>query len=834
MFNLKKITQRSLAFLTLIAILACGPVLDIDEFVSFFQPESASVDLQYYSYFFSRHANWGHGEGYQLSDRFPSSNSTSNSIDMVWAKRKEDKLFTKADETYLELANEAPGSYPDSLTRLKYLSSGLLKTLQTNYAHTKDYFLKERYGYLMVRYAFYMSLSDKTVDYFNIFVKPLKRKSFISNWALSYKAGAELRLRQDAQSFYDFAMVTLNEPDEGDYPFRMTRSFLTIPLKESLKLCRNNKEKAAVYALASVQRYIDALPYLEQIYQLDPQNPLLELLVTREINKNESIALGMPQEPDFRRRQPDLPLKNILEKDISPYFQKLRIFVEKCSKLPQYQQTAFWETANAYMAWVVRDFEGAKVYLSNAKSLKTNNKYLSNQILLQEMLLSASTMEALTPELEAQWIGYLEKFTYPKNYQHNFAFLKATQLMRQHYQAIIKPPSKSWWQFLDDKSTTQIKDIPAKLFLLTTAGTGENFYARFEKRNKDDYARNHLYPSSNHSLYSIEDSTSLNTIQQVSDFVLSPKTETDKRFVRLSGITKPYILSVLGKKRFKKQLYAEAAQAYAQVPKSYWETDSWDDNDKLQKDYFFKTNPFVVDEVGYHKDSVSTPTALCQKMAMFKRRTQQNPKDAEAWLGLALGTYNVSYYGKWWLMSKKYWSAIEPHEDYKTEYNHETGKDDKTNYFAVWGKLDEKDNYYNLNLTLAFCKKAIEVAKDKNLAAKATYLAAQCFVKDHKYDDEIGEKKDLKSKRYFYNLLKTKYSDTEFEDQIIRECATYDIFVNGRQTLSAHEENVNNPQTEEVNIVAPEPQITDSSDDLWMIFLFLGFVCLMIWVAEEL
>jgi hypothetical protein len=45
---------------------------------------------------------------------------------------------------------------------------------------------------------------------------------------------------------------------------------------------------------------------------------------------------------------------------------------------------------------------------------------------------------------------------------------------------------------------------------------------------------------------------------------------------------------------------------------------------------------------------------------------------------------------------------------------------------------------------------------------------------------------------------------------------------------------VDNPQTEEVNInPLPEPQTTDSSDELWWIFGFLGFVGLMIWVAEE-
>jgi hypothetical protein len=834
MFNLKKITKRSLAFFTIIAILACGPVLDIDEFVSFFQPESSSVDLKYYSYFFARNTNWGDGEGYGRYEY--TANTQPDYNGQIWAKRKENKSFTKADETYLELANEAPGSYPDSLTRLEYLSSGLLKILQTNYAHTKDYFLKERYGYLIVRYAFYMSFSEKTVEYFNVFVKPLKRKSYIANWALSYKAGAELRLKQDAQSFYDFAQVARNEPDRGNYPFNSTRVFSVIPLKESLRLCQNNKEKAAVYALASVQRFIDALPYLEKILELDPQNPLLELLVTREINKNEFIAMGSPKYPRsaLRDGKPFLPLGNALTKDISPYFQKLRILVEKCSKLPQFQQNPFWETANAYMAWVVRDFDSANVYLSNAKSLKTNNKDLTNQILLQEMLLSASTMEALTPELEAQWIGYLEKFAYPKNYQQNFAFLKATQLMRQHYQAIIKPQPKSWWQFLDNKSTTQIKDIPAKLFLLAAASSAQTLDRRMKKLSeKDDFL---FYPDSNHSLFAIEDSTSLNMMQEVANFVNKPQSVFEKKLIKLSGIDRNYAMSGLGMKFLQKQEYAKAAQAFASIPKQFWvEYFRWNTEKWKEEDYFFKTNPFKVNNISLtnFKDSIFTPVAFCQKMATFKKRVEQDENDTEAWLGLAIGSYSIGYFGDWWLLSRRYHTGI---PDFKHEgYSWDESKEPITNRFAVWERLDAKDNYHNQNLTLSYCNKCIAKSKDKNIAAKAAYLAAQCwFVKGDNEDGKKNKMKGKESRTHFYNLLKTKYSDTEFEDQIIRECATYDIFVNGRQTLSAHEENVNNPQTEEVSIVAPEPQTTDSSDDLWLIFLFLGFVCLMIWVAEEL
>jgi hypothetical protein len=326
-------------------------------------------------------------------------------------------------------------------------------------------------------------------------------------------------------------------------------------------------------------------------------------------------------------------------------------------------------------------------------------------------------------------------------------------------------------------------------------------------------------------------------MQDVANFVNKSTSVVDRKLIKLSGIDRNYAMSGLGMKFLQKQQYAKAAQAFTSIPKKFWvEYFRWNDKEWTNEDYFFKTDPFKVNNISLSnfKDSVSTPIAFCQKMASFKKRVEQDDNDAEAWLGLGIGSYNIGYFGNWWLLSRRYHAGI---PDFKHEgYSWDENKTPLTNRFAVWERLDAKDNYHNQNLTLTFCNKCIEVSKHKNIAAKAAYLAAQCwFVKGNNEDEKKNRMKSTESRTHFYNLLKTKYSDTEFEEQILRECATYDIFVNGKHTLYTHEETVNSSsQNEETDTVTPEPQTTDLSDDLWLIFLILGFVFLLIWVAEEI
>jgi hypothetical protein len=314
----------------------------------------------------------------------------------------------------------------------------------------------------------------------------------------------------------------------------------------------------------------------------------------------------------------------------------------------------------------------------------------------------------------------------------------------------------------------------------------------------------------------------LNTMRIVANYVLFPKTEIDKRIIKLSGLDKNYVLSGLGMKLLKNHNYKEAGQVFSRVSLNFWEVYDWE-VDRNKNYYFFRTNPFRTENQENLKDSVGTPAAFCKKMSSYQDRVLRNSKDGEAWLFLAIGSYNISYYGNWWMLSRRYINTGKA--NYKIdriEINFCDFREIKTNRFAVWEKLDAQDNYHNLHQTLAYCNKCIAVSKDKNIASKAAYLAAECMVHLGKYESKGKQR----SRNYFYNLLKTKYSDTEFQKQVIQECATYNAYVNGVSTIiSTPKEEVLVEKQEDIQPeILPQNPLPAKIILSFLALIFVGFL----------
>jgi hypothetical protein len=825
--SLRRFVKNPLFVVGILLILACGPMLEPDEFVSFFQPQSSDTRPKEYGFFLSPNIIWG------MYDY--NSNDVSDSIEnaLAWKKYELSPMSeSKENNTYLALAKAVSGEMIDLQKPVQ--SSKLAINLLHNYKQVPSAFLKERYAYLMVKEAFYNHQWAKAVSMYSLYLKPLSNKSFISDWAKLYVAGSKWHLKKTAEAYYDFAQVARNNKAKRHEAMSNIIYFDTIPLKDALKLCKTNQEKAAVYAFASIHRFVDALSYLEKIIELDPQNPLLEFLVAREINKNERTAMGAPLYPRgyLRDGKPFLPLANVLDKDVSSYFSRLRVFVDKCETQPHLAKSPFWKTASAYMAWIVNDFDAAKQKLQTARQMPTDNPWLRNQQLLQEMLLSASTMKTLTPEVENQWWEYLEKFQYVETHQQNFAFLKATQLMRNQYKTVVTPSKKRFWQTFNLSKPLAINNITAKLYLLAAAGSAQTKDKLDEKKFKNGNSDG-LWPNANHSLYAIEDSASLRTIQAVARFVLKPLNEADRRLIRLSGLSKNDILSSLGMKLVEAQQYKQAAKVFVYVDSLYWAYSHWDyEKEKnVISDYFFRTQPFVIFSVVL-ADSLKklTPTAFCQRMESFQTRTQQNPNDAEAWLGLAVGKYSISYFGDWHKLSRKGETS-----SYITNYqvDEQFGNEDMpTKRFAVWQKIDAQSNYHNLKQTIAHLQKVIATTKDRNVAAKAVYLLASIEIEKNGRDLYSDKKKEFENKlKKYYTQLNEKYRDTPFVQEVIGECIYLDNFIHNKDIITTSQYEPSAEIAPVIESYKPSPRTPLAN--IILLSMAAGLAVLMYWGTRQ-
>ncbi len=801
----------------ILLLMACGPEpFDYDEFKSFFAPESAKNEAQFHSYNFTSQFLYD----YNLWDSEDKADFSQIENTRAWAnyagvaeKTVTDELYTKADSKsttgltdalkqkgkveaaeYLSIARSIEtadfGKGEGDTTNNNY--DDWLKQAQSKYTQTKDTFLKERWAYQAVKLADMGGNPQKSIELYKTLVQPLSQKTFISDWARSRMAGACMHAGDSTQAYYHFSQLFVEAPTRRTTANISLRIYLPKVQDEAIKLCKNDTEKANVLAATAVLPFQDGLPMLEQIRDLDVNHPLLEFVMAREINKNEEFFYTNWEDLKYSYWSMDSTKKQNLKKDAPDYFTKLLDFSLESAENPALKNSPFWYTAAAYLTFIAQDYPKANELLQKAKAIPTNDKGVQDQIAMQEMILAVSESPVVTPEMEKKVIPLLERFARSDNFRTANNFNAACRILAAKYYGIsstndfseggeLRPrknakPVKAnkplgWFAscFGKKEDNTDVKASPearAKAFLVSLL---TSYQLGYHKQEEGWVAMADFRSSSDQ--YAIEDSTSSVTINYALNyFAKNNHTDFDKRLIKLSGLDNNYLYTVLGRRALAEHQYAKAAEAWKHISPEVWEAEPY-------KTYL-DVNPFHLNGQGEPnpKETV-TPMSFALRMAELQEKVNKNPKDYESWLLLGCGSYNMSYFGNSWILLRRAWSGGE--------------------------QKNETDDYYTSEKALYYFDKAMNVAPDAENAARACYLAAACqkiryeltysLMYDGVYSLPDGEREkreteiaktleNLRKEKYatYFNLLKTKYQQTNYEDQLIKECSTYKDFLAGK------------------------------------------------------
>jgi hypothetical protein len=129
---------------------------------------------------------------------------------------------------------------------------------------------------------------------------------------------------------------------------------------------------------------------------------------------------------------------------------------------------------------------------------------------------------------------------------------------------------------------------------------------------------------------------------------------------------------------------------------------------------------------------------------------------------MGLGLYNMSYFGYAWNVLDYFRSG----SSVKAE-RLENSSD------MVEHPLFANGNRENLDVSkaLGYFEKAISMSTDKELSARATFMAARCEQKMSHVTKTVNKKK-------YFALLKTKYKDTQYYYKVIESCKYFKYYVN--------------------------------------------------------
>ncbi|GAB3957632.1 hypothetical protein GCM10028805_50700 [Spirosoma harenae] len=803
---------------------ACGPSFDPNEFMSFFLPESANTPQSDRPYMFSPQfyadsewdvmdeedtivvdenvRAWAKYTGGDISETVVSQAVYGEKPDAVGKLTSALKPTKTAAIDYLKFAwtvddgQSNPWSAdaaPIDSTRLPQLINDAKNAYQT----TSDAFLKERYAFQTVKLASELGDYKQAQKLYDQLVNPLSSKSFISDWALCRRAGASLSLGDTALAIYEFAQVFDRCPSRRIAAENSLRKYGIKFHDESLQYAKTDKERAAVYALCAIQPGQDGLDLLKALVHLSPKNPLVELVMAREINRNEYYFFTPSENYYNDGTMSTMDSSGFVGRkaEALTYFDKLREFAIQSAENKELGDGAFWYTAGAYLDYIGKDYETAQKHLDQASQLPTKNPNLKKQIAVQRMLLLAAQTDKITPEVENKLIGYLEEFDTTGNFRLNNAFVATCKQFADLYQE--KTASKGGWLSGCSRSKTPEVEGPnlAKAYLLTMLTTqgGENgYFASVADPN------------------TIQDTLAPVVVQQTIAYATQTNpTDFDKRLLKLSGLTNDYLNLLFGRRLMSEHRYAEAADAFAKVDPKTWENENFS--------MFFGKNPFAVkmpqlsasaQQVEDNPDATKktkhmagavnfpaepeenpyTPLTFAKRMAELEQqaKTASGDKAAELYYQLGCGAWNLSWYGNAWLIQRAYWSGAEP-----ILYDLPTDPTEKQKRFEALANTD----YYTTTYARSYFEKSAKAAKTQSIADRSAYMAARCEENafnlqksieqtrnGYVYDEDstfVKKMQALRKSKYsqFFNEYVNNHTRTMFHQEMIRECAMYNDFL---------------------------------------------------------
>jgi hypothetical protein len=228
-------------------------------------------------------------------------------------------------------------------------------------------------------------------------------------------------------------------------------------------------------------------------------------------------------------------------------------------------------------------------------------------------------------------------------------------------------------------------------------------------------------------------------------------------------------LMVLSKNQFNTEI--QALYATWLMTLNEWEAaeKAWQEIPLADIELFGKSNPFVerLNEcvhcpVKSNERQLTKPQIVAEMLKLQYDIKANRTESPQYYYKMGLGLYNMSYFGYAWNMLDYFRSG----SSLKAE-RLENSSD------ILKHPLYPNGNRENIDLSkaLGYFEKAITLSTDKELSARATFMAARC-------EQKMSHVTKTANKRKYFALLKTKYKDTQYYDKVIESCKYFKYYVN--------------------------------------------------------
>jgi hypothetical protein len=189
-----------------------------------------------------------------------------------------------------------------------------------------------------------------------------------------------------------------------------------------------------------------------------------------------------------------------------------------------------------------------------------------------------------------------------------------------------------------------------------------------------------------------------------------------------------------------------------------------EDKSKLK---LLPADPFIINindcqdcDVKAPKLNFYTKLSFTERMLELEKHVKKDSLNTNYYFQLANGYYNMTFFGNSWMI---------------------------LDYYRVISNVggDLTNNYYDCSKALENYEKAMKITKNKEIAARACFMASKCeqnkfYFDAGYYDRDDGDLNTWVTRdkyRKYFNILAETYSNTKFYKEAIKECKYFSSFV---------------------------------------------------------
>jgi len=643
-------------------------------------------------------------------------------------------------------------------------------------------FIKLRYAYQAVRLALYTGRYQEAID---IYTKKATRiigasqqgrgligESVIRYWLMALRAGAHKRLGDNAPAMYGFARVFVESQDKKQLAIQNFEYTNEEDWDQTFKIAARRPGAAAIlWMMRGLQNTELDLQTLQNMYADQPSSELMELMMVREINKIEELLLSpnmtLPISIDegmentekvsvstrpkfsnasildsiqnfftniwqtilswFSSEDSEIETFTLNPKLENPtYVREFKAFVDTARLSANLNSPTLWDTASAYLAYLLQDYDEANKILTQLVNMQVTEK-IQEQAFLVYSLNNLAIRGKMDEGLEKSFYEALKNQPKPKQAYENFnVYSRSMMHIARHYLLQGDVP-KAILCF------NRAKDLDASRIL-----------ADFHATQAD--------------------------LQRLRQLSISPnKTPFEKHLFEDNFFTEDLILDIMATKLMRAQKFEAALKKYQQISPEYWQTSEG------KKTWSGLEYNNIACDFEHNSLSQVPTTERCNKMEFAQKvvdllqAAKENP--AESYFKLGNGFSNTpfwGYTGNLW-QGDLIWTLREYEQPVSGEYGvgtypfnipslTDTLQGSVNHFTADYGTRNNSVNYYQSVLD--------KVSKgEKELGAKAAYLALFCqknplaSIQSGNYTDSTYAK-----------ILVQQYGDADFFGEIIEEC----------------------------------------------------------------